>query len=81
MSTTNEVRLYSGMQPEQYAELMFDMMAAFPANPLDQLLSPEQMQHLRAAYMPEATAKAERMRTEDGDIALRYTMQWAVATA
>ena len=81
VTASQELRLYSNMTPEQYAELVFNMMATFPANPLNELLTPEQQQQLKAAYMPEASAMAESMQTHEGDIALHYTMQWAVAMA
>ena len=55
-------------------------MSAFPTNALDKLLTCKQLQQLRDAYMPEATSMAEGMVTEDGSIALHYTMQWARAT-
>ena len=73
--------MYSNITPTQFAELMFNMMAAFPTNALDKLLTPEQLQQLRDTYMPEATSMAEGMVTEDGSIALHYTMLWARATA
>ena len=81
VTASQELRLYSKMTPEQYAELVFNMMTTFPANPLNELLTPEQQQLLKAAYMPEATAMADSMQTHEGDIALHYTMQWAVAVA
>lgn len=77
VTVTEEVRLYTDMT----AEHIFLMMITFPANPLYQDLSPEQLRQLKAAYMPEAVAMAETMRTESDNIALCYTMQWAVAVA
>ena len=81
VTSTHELRVYSNITPTQFAELMFNMMAAFPTNALDKLLTPEQLQQLRDTYMPEATSMAEGMVTEDGSIALHYTMLWARATA
>ena len=79
MTSTDELRVYSNITPTQFAELMFNMMAAFPTNALDKLLTPEQLQQLRDAYMPEATSMAEGMVMEDGSIGLHYTMLWARA--
>ena len=81
VTMTDELREYADTTPAQYAELMFNMMAAFPANPLNRLLSSEDLQQLRDTYTPEATCMAEEMCTEGGSIVLRYTMQWAVAEA
>ena len=81
VTLTDELREYIHTTPEQYAELIFNMMAAFPANPLHELLSTEDLQQLRASYTPEATHMAEEMCTEGGSIVLKYTMHWAVAEA
>ena len=78
---SQEVKAYPAVDPEQFAGLVFDMVTTFPATPLDQLLSSRQLQHLRAAYMPEATAMAEGMCTGNEGVALHFTMQWAVARA
>ena len=81
VTTTDELREYADTTPEQYAELVFNMMAVFPANPLKKLLSPEDLQQLRNSYNLEAICMAEEMCTERGSIELQYTMQWAVAEA
>ena len=78
---SQEVKAYTAVDPEQFAGLIFDMVATFPASPLDQLLSSRQLQQLRAAYMPEATVMAEGMCTGNEGVALHFTMQWAIATA
>ena len=64
-----------------YASTTFNSMVNFPATPLGDLLDPEQLQQLKAAYMPQAIAMGNAMQTEDGSIELQYTMQWAVAVA
>jgi len=79
VTTTEEHRLYPDMTAEQYAEEVFNMMVTFPVKPLGQLLSAQQLQQLKASYMPEALPMAERMRTEGGDIDACFTIQWAVA--
>lgn len=81
ITKTAELREYAHTTPEQFVELIFNMMVAFPANPLDKLLSPGELQQLRTSYTPDAIQMAEEMYTERGSIALRYTMQWAVAQA
>ena len=75
------MKSYTAVDPDRFASLIFDMVATFPASPLDQLLSSRQLQHLRAAYMPEATAMAEGMYTGNEGVVLQFTMQWAIATA
>ena len=75
------MKAFTAVDPEQFAGLIFDMVATFPASPLDQLISARQLQHLRAAYMPEATAMAEGMYTCNDGVTLHFTMQWAIATA
>ena len=79
--TTQEVKMYNKMDPEQFAGLVFNMVATFPASPLDQLLSSAQLQQLRAAYMSEALIMAEGMCIGNEGIALYFTMQWVTATA
>ena len=73
--------MYNKMDPEQFAGLVFNMVATFPASPLDQLLSSAQLQQLRAAYMSEALIMAEGMCIGNEGIALYFTMQWVTATA
>lgn len=79
VTSTAEDREYAATTPEQFAENTFSMMAAFPANPLEKLLLPEDLQQLKSAYMPEATTMAAAMETQKGSILLQYTMLWAVA--
>ena len=79
VTTSQEVKAYIAVDPEQFAGLIFEMVTTFPASPLDQLISARQLQHLRAAYMPEATAMADGMRTGNEGVLLHFTMQWAIA--
>ena len=81
VATSQEVKAYTAADPEQFAGLIFDMVATFPASPLDELISARQLQQLRAAYMPEATAMADGMRTGNDGVSLHFTMQWAIARA
>ncbi|CAK0774488.1 hypothetical protein CVIRNUC_004173 [Coccomyxa viridis] len=81
VTTTPEVKAYSALDPEHFAGLVFYMVATFPATPFDQLLSIRQLQQLRAAYMPEAVAMADGMRTGNEGVLLHFTMQWAIAMA
>ena len=76
---TEEQKLCTDTTPEQYAEQVLSTMATFPVKPLGQLLSTEQLQELKALYMPEAVPMVERMRTKRGDIDVRFTIQWVVA--
>ena len=57
------------------------MMERFPAAPLSQLLSQQQLEELREDYMAVALPQAEAMPQQDGGIVNQYVMLWAVATA
>ena len=81
VTATQELRLFSDTTPEVYASNTFDSMASFPFTPLGSVLNSEQLQQLKAAYMPQAIAMVQAMQTEEGNIALHYTMLWAIAVA
>ena len=76
---TEEHKLCTDTTPEQYAEQVLNMMVTYPIKPIGQLLSAEQLQELKASYMPEAVPMAERMRTKSGDIDVCFTIQWVIA--
>lgn len=78
---TEEQKLSTDTTAEQYAEQVLSMMARISFKPLGQLLSTEQLQELKAAYMPEAICMAECMLTDGGDIDVRFTIQWPLLDA
>lgn len=57
------------------------MMELFPAAPLSQLLTQQQVEELRADYMAAAVPQAEALPQQDGAIVNQFVMLWAVATA
>lgn len=79
--STEEVKVSPNTTPAQFAENMFRMMERFPAAPLSQLLTHQQVEELRANYMAVAVPQAEALPQQDGGIVNPYVMLWAVATA
>ncbi len=79
--STEEVKVSPNTTPAQFAENMFRMMERFPAAPLSQLLTHQQVEELRANYMAVAVPQAEGLPQQDGGIVNPYVMLWAVATA
>ncbi|BDA51181.1 probable aklanonic acid methyltransferase DnrC at N-terminal half [Coccomyxa sp. Obi] len=78
---TEEVKVSPDTTPGQFAENIFNMMERFPAAPLSQLLTQQQVEELRADYMVMAVPQAEALPQQDGGIVNQYVMLWAVATA
>ena len=75
---TEEVAVLPKTTPQEYAADMFEYMEFYPPAPLFASLSEQQVEELRAAYLPLATAKAQKMVYKE-HIVRKFAMQWAVA--
>lgn len=78
---TNEVKVFPDKTPSEFAESIFCMMERFPAAPLSKMLTQQQMEQLRDAYMAVAVSEAEALPAQNGGIVCNYVMLWAIAQA
>jgi hypothetical protein len=77
---TKEVKLFPCKTPEEFAEWVFSLMERFPAAPLSNLLTHQQLIELKEAFMASAVPEAAALPSRDVGIAIEYVMLWGVGS-